>query len=65
MEFAWHHITIVGVVSLVLAFIFSFFFRTAWGHWHTGRGRRYKRFTAEERKDLYQLYSEKKRKKEN
>ena len=32
-----------GGVILLSVGIASFLFRTAWGHWHKGRGRRYER----------------------
>ncbi len=61
LRFVWDHLAVIGIISLVLLFIISFFFRTAWGHWHKGKGQEYKKLTAEEKKDLYHLYSEKRK----
>ena len=54
LQFIWQHLTVIGLVSLVVLFVISFFFRTAWGHWHKGRGRSYKGLTAKEKEDLHQ-----------
>ncbi len=37
------YIVVGGVGLLAVALVISFLFKTAWGHWHTGRGRRYDR----------------------
>ena len=59
LRFIWDNLAVIGIFSLVILFIISFFFRTAWGHWHTGKGRESKKLTAEEKKDLYHLYRDK------
>ena len=56
LQFIWQHLAIVGLMSLVGLFVVSFFFRTAWGHWHKGNGRVYEGLTDEERKDLHHLH---------
>ena len=56
LQFIWQHLTVIGFASLVLAFVISFFFRTAWGHWHKGKGQLHKELTAEEKQDIRYLY---------
>ncbi len=56
LRFIWEHLAVVGFVSLAVLFVVSFFFRTAWGHWHKGRGRLYEGLTKEEREDLHRLH---------
>lgn len=61
IQFVWEHLALIGFASLIIIFLASFFFRTAWGHWHKGKGRRYKRPASRERAGLRCLYSEKKK----
>ena len=30
-----------GLILMFVSLVVSFLFKTAWGHWHTGRGRKY------------------------
>ena len=55
LQFIWEHLAVIGFVALVLIFIGSFFFRTAWGHWHTGKGRLYEGLTSKEKEELHHL----------
>lgn len=59
LQFIWEHLAIIGFASLMALFLVSFFFRTAWGHWHAGKGRGYKKPTDEERRDLFLIHKEK------
>jgi len=59
-QFIWQHLAIIGFVSLVALFVVSFFFRTAWGHWHKGKGRMYKELSDEEKRELHYLHKGKK-----
>lgn len=43
------YLALFGFGGLIVLFLLSFFFRTAWGHWHKGRGREYKKFEGKDR----------------
>ncbi len=36
-------LVLYGLILLLVALVLGFFFRTAWGHWHKGKGRQYDR----------------------
>ncbi len=57
-QFIWEHLAVIGAISLVVLFVVSFFFRTAWGHWHKGTGRKYEGLTDEDRRNLHDLHKD-------
>ena len=38
-----------GLIGLMVSLVSVFFFKTAWGHWHKGRGRTYNRIRGYDR----------------
>ncbi len=53
LQFIWQHLAVIGFMGLAVIFIASFLFRTAWGHWHTGKGRLYEGLTDKERQEIH------------